>query len=54
MNRISRIWDHIQATLFPFIEKIVIDPLTEKQRRLVAILELIQIDQFVPRRWWHL
>ncbi len=47
MSRISRAWNHIQATLFPFLEE-HLDPLTETQRKLIAILELIQIENFVP------
>jgi hypothetical protein len=53
MNNISRVWGHIQSTLFPFLEE-ELDPLTEKQKKLVSILELICIEDFVPVRWWRL
>ena len=53
MSKISHVWNHIQTTLFPFLEE-ELDPLTEKQKKLVAILELIEIENFVPARWWHL
>lgn len=52
MNKISQVWGHIQSTLFSFLEE-ELDPLTEKQKKLVAILEMIRIEVFVPPRWWH-
>lgn len=53
MSNISHVWDHIQATLFSFLEE-ELDPLTDKQKKLAAILELIRIEEFIPARWWHL
>lgn len=53
MNKISQVWRHIQTTLFPFIEE-ELDPLTEKQKKLVAILELIRVEDFIPAQWWTL
>jgi len=53
MSKISHVWDHIQTTLFPFLEE-ELDPLTEKQKKLAAILELIRIEDFVPARWWFM
>ena len=53
MNKISQVWRHIQTTLFDFLEE-ELDPLTEKQKKLVAILELIQIEDFIPVQWWTL
>ncbi len=50
MTTISRVWNHIQATLFPFLEE-HLDPLTETQRKLIAILELIQIEDYIPARY---
>ena len=47
MNGLSHIWQRIQNNLFPHLEEIL-DPLTEKQKKLVAILELIRIENFVP------
>lgn len=47
MNKISHVWNHIQRKLFPFLEE-ELDPLTKKQKKLVAILELIRIEEFVP------
>lgn len=53
MSKISQVWSHIQSTLFPFLEE-ELDPLTEKQKKLIAILEMVRIEDFVPARWWHL
>ena len=53
MKKISHVWDHIQGTLFPILEE-RLDPLTESQRQLIATLELVRIEEFVPVRWWSL
>jgi hypothetical protein len=47
LNRLSNFWNNIQGSLFPFLEE-ELDPLTEKQQQLVAILELIRIEEFIP------
>lgn len=44
-------WHHIQHTLFPWMEE-VLDPLTEKQREFVRVVELADIQQHIrPYRW---
>lgn len=53
MTTLSHVWNHIQATLFPWLEE-QLDPLTASQRKLVSILELIRIEDFVAKRWWSL
>lgn len=53
MLKISQVWDHIQTTLFPFLAE-ELGPLSESQQKLVAILELIRIEDFIPGRWWWL
>jgi len=53
MSNISHVWSHIQASLFPFLEE-ELSPLTSRQKKLSAILELIRIEEFLPARWWHL
>ncbi len=53
MENLSRIWERIQDNLFPSLGE-VLDPLTDKQKKLVAILELVRIEEFVPRPWWKL
>jgi len=52
MEKISHVWDHIQTRLFPFLAE-ELGPLTDRQRKLVAILELIRIEDFIPSRWWR-
>ena len=44
---LSSYWDRIQATLFPQLEE-ELDLLTEKQQQLIAILELVRIEEFLP------
>ena len=54
MEKVSQIWFNIQAILFPFIEKEIEEPLTEKLKQLVATLELIRIEDFVHiPDYWH-
>lgn len=45
---LSRFWDRIQDTLFPQL-KVELGPLTGKLQQLVAILEVIRIERFLPR-----
>jgi len=47
IGSLSNFWNNIQGSLFPFLEE-TLDPLTEKQQKLVAILELIRIEEFIP------
>lgn len=44
---LSHYWDKIQGSLFPWLEE-ELDPLTEKQQQLIAILELVRIEEFLP------
>lgn len=46
-ERLSQYWLRIQGTLFPFLEE-ELDPLTETQQQLIAILELVRIEELVP------
>jgi len=52
MSLLSHIWQKMQANLFPFLEE-VLDPITEKQRKLIAILEIAHIEEHVknPVYW---
>ena len=43
----SYYWSKIQGTLFPQLEE-ELDPLTKKQQQLIAILELVRIESFLP------
>lgn len=53
MRKLSQIWFEVQGVLFPFIEKQVEEPLTEKLKHLVTTLELIRIEDMVrvPEYW---
>jgi hypothetical protein len=53
MRKLSQIWFEVQENLFPFIEKLVEEPLTEKLKDLVTTLELIRIEDKirVPEYW---
>ncbi len=53
IQRLSQYWNKIQGTLFPFLEE-ELDPLTEKQQQLIAVLELVRIEQFLPDRFFFL
>lgn len=46
-DTLSYYWEKIQGTLFPELEE-ELPPLTEKQQQLVATLEVIRIEQFLP------
>ena len=46
-NTLSHFWKRIQGSLFPELEE-ELSPLTEKQQQLVATLEVIRIEQFLP------
>jgi len=48
MHLLSTFWRRIQRSLFPDLEE-ALGPLTDRQQQLVAILELIRIEDFVPR-----
>ena len=54
MNRLrgafAPYWQSIQQALFPQLER-VLGPLTEKQQQLVQTLEVIRIEQMIPRRF---
>jgi Transposase DDE domain len=43
---LSQIWGNVQYTLFPMQEE-EIGPISEKHKKLIAILELIKIEHFV-------
>jgi transposase len=46
-DTISQFWNRIQGSLFPELEE-ELGPLTEKQQQLVAILEVVRVEQFLP------
>lgn len=54
-ERISWLMGTVQQSLFPHLDKCLPVPLTEREKHLVKILELIQIEKHVPvtssRQW---
>jgi len=46
MTVLSSIWNRIQSNLFPFLEE-ELGHLTEKQQKLVSILEIIRIEDSI-------
>lgn len=54
MRKLSQIWFEVQEILFPFIEKEIEEPMTEKLKQLVTTLELIRIEDMVKvPEYWH-
>jgi hypothetical protein len=54
-ERISWLMGTVQQSLFPHLDECLPVPFTEREKRLVKILELIQIEKYVPvtvnRQW---
>lgn len=54
-ERISWLMGTVQQSLCPYLDECLCAPLTEREKHLVRILELIQIEKFVPvtanRQW---
>lgn len=51
MSTLFNIWHTIQHTLFPWMEE-VLEPLTDKQREFVRVIELAEIEKHIkPYRW---
>ncbi len=46
-QELSSIWNHFQSSLFPWLQE-ELGELTEKQRQLVEVLELAQIETHIP------
>ncbi|WP_040336529.1 transposase, partial [Candidatus Magnetobacterium casense] len=46
---ISWLLGKVQRLLFPELEEICTDPITEKQKHLITILEIVQIEKYM---WW--
>lgn len=46
-NALSTIWNHFQTTLFPWLEE-ELGELTDKQKQLVEVLELAEVEAFLP------
>jgi hypothetical protein len=54
-KRISWLMETVQKSLFPHLDECLPEPLTEREKHLIKILELIQIEKYVPvtasRQW---
>ncbi len=54
-ERISWLMGTVQQSLFPHLDECFPAPLTKREQHLVKVLELIQIEKFVPvtasRQW---
>ena len=48
MSRLSKLWAHIQNSLFPALEE-SLEPLSQKQRQFVAVCEMTQLDRHMSR-----
>jgi len=53
---VSRLMGNLQRSLFPRLEECWQGPLTEKEQRLVSILEIVQVEKHIPksasRQWF--
>ena len=48
-EKISWLMGRVQRRLFPHLDECLPTPLTEQEKRLVAILEIVEIERHVPR-----
>lgn len=49
-EKLSKFWNNLEYTLFPYLERRTCD-LSERYKKLVAILELVRIEDFIPNRF---
>jgi hypothetical protein len=49
-DKISWLMGRVQRTLFPYLDECFDTPLTEQEQRLVTILEIVQVEKYVPKR----
>lgn len=48
-EKISWLMGRVQQSLFPHLNQCLKAPLTAQEERLASILELVQVEQHVPR-----
>lgn len=48
-KKISWLMGRVQRSLFPHLNECLSTPLTEQEKRLVSILEIVKVEHFVPR-----
>ena len=49
-ERISWLMGRVQRSLFPHLDECLEVPLTEQEKHLVSILEIVQVEKYVPKR----
>jgi hypothetical protein len=52
MLGLSQVWSHFQGTLLPIL-KSELDPITEKQEKLICILEMVRVEAVVRSEGLH-
>lgn len=50
---VSNYLDKLQQSLFPFLNDHLEAPLTEKLQKLIIVLDMIEIEKFVPDHRWY-
>jgi hypothetical protein len=50
MDKISWLMGTVQRNLFPNLDECFDVPLTEQEKHLAAILEVVQVEKFVPKK----
>ena len=50
MEKISWLMGTVQKSLFAHLDEYLDVPLTEQEKRLVSILEIVQAEKFVPKK----
>lgn len=50
---VSRLMGNLQRSLFPCLEQCWQGPLSEKEKRLVSILEMVQVEKHIPKSASH-
>jgi len=48
-DKISWLMGRVQKSLFPHLNECFDTPLTEQEKRLVSILEIVQVERYVPK-----
>src|ERR1039457_3817689 len=52
-ERLSWLMGTVQRSLFPHLDECVDVPLTEQEKHLVTVLEIVQVEKFVPKKAWN-
>ncbi len=52
MEKISWLMGTVQRSLFSHLDVCLSVPLTEQEKHLISILEIVQVEKFVPKKAW--